>query len=209
MLPFPELDLFSGLLRAGGAAADTFRGPEVPLVVFAGPLGAGKTTLVERLLEETDRPIAVLVNDFANLNIDATRLRSRTKEVLSLSNGCICCSLAGGFVQALQSIRGFARPFAAVVVEASGVSNPQALIHVALSTGGFRLRACVLVLDATNLYACDDKTSEPLEDWLPATEDGALYQGTSEKLGTPGSTAASGCPRAALGSVRAFFALAT
>jgi G3E family GTPase len=63
----------------------------IPVTVLVGFLGSGKTTLLNHILANADRRYAVIVNDFAELGIDAKLVRYRTEELVELSNGCICC----------------------------------------------------------------------------------------------------------------------
>ena len=64
----------------------------IPILLITGFLGAGKTTLINRLLSEPQgRRLAAIVNDFGAIDIDATLLRSVSEDVISLKNGCICC----------------------------------------------------------------------------------------------------------------------
>ena len=81
--------------------------PRVPVTIITGFLGAGKTSLLNHILSgDHGRRIAVLVNDFGSVNIDADLVQNRSGEVLSLENGCICCSLSDGLlVTALRLIR--------------------------------------------------------------------------------------------------------
>ena len=66
----------------------------VPLTVIGGFLGAGKTTLLNALLAQADgRRIAVLVNDFGDLQVDAALISQRSATTIGLRNGCVCCSL--------------------------------------------------------------------------------------------------------------------
>ena len=63
----------------------------LPLTVIAGYLGAGKTTLINRLLAEPHGArLMVLVNDFGAINIDAELLESADEDTFTLSNGCVC-----------------------------------------------------------------------------------------------------------------------
>ena len=79
--------------------------PPIPVTVIGGYLGAGKTTLVNHLLRNANGlRIAVLVNDFGALQIDADLIEAADGDTISLANGCICCSLAGGLVEAMLGI---------------------------------------------------------------------------------------------------------
>jgi G3E family GTPase len=97
----------------------------LPFTVIGGYLGAGKTTLLNHLLTNAaGLRIAVLVNDFGSVNIDADLIRSHDGETISLANGCLCCSLVNGFARAIGEIRARADAFDHMVVEASGVADP-------------------------------------------------------------------------------------
>ncbi len=95
------------------------------MTIITGFLGAGKTSLLNHVLSgDHGRRIAVLVNDFGSVNIDADLVQNRSGEVLSLENGCICCSLSDGLlVTALRLIRQDEPP-EHIVIETSGVADP-------------------------------------------------------------------------------------
>jgi G3E family GTPase len=123
-------------------------GDTIPLTVIGGFLGAGKTTLVNQLLRDVgDRRMAVLVNDFGEINIDAELVESREGEMVSLTNGCICCGIGADFVVALAGLRDLPQPPEQVLVEASGVADPGALA-VYGDVPGFRQDAAIVVADA-------------------------------------------------------------
>ena len=124
----------------------------VPLTVIGGFLGAGKTTLLNALLAQADgRRIAVLVNDFGDLQIDAALIARSSAATIALRNGCVCCSLAGGLVNALsESLAIDPRPDH-VVVEASGVSDPRRIAQVARSGAGFSPEATLVVVAADQI----------------------------------------------------------
>ena len=74
---------------------------------------------------------AVLINDFGELNIDERLVTRHNGETISLANGCMCCSMAGGFISALSTVMDRAEEFDQLVVEASGVSNPRRIMDIA------------------------------------------------------------------------------
>ena len=128
----------------------------IALTVIGGFLGAGKTTLLNGLLREAgDRRLAVLVNDFGAINIDAELIQSRAGDMVSLTNGCICCGISGDFIGELALLRDRADPPQHVVVEASGVADPGA-IAVLGDMPGYRRDAAVIVADASSVRARAD-----------------------------------------------------
>jgi G3E family GTPase len=97
----------------------------IPYTIIGGYLGAGKTTLLNHLLRNGEGlRLAVLVNDFGDINIDADLVINNDGETINLASGCICCSLADGFMQALARLRDHADRIDHIIVEASGVSDP-------------------------------------------------------------------------------------
>jgi G3E family GTPase len=125
----------------------------IDLTVIGGFLGAGKTTLLNRLLRDAgDRRLAVLVNDFGAINIDAELVAARDGAMVRLENGCICCSVGGDFIGALALLRDRDDPPEHVVVEASGVADPGA-IAVLGDMPGYRRDAAVVVADAETVRA--------------------------------------------------------
>lgn len=74
----------------------------LPLLVIGGYLGSGKTTLIRSLLRRNGgRRLLVLVNDFGAINIDAELIASSEGDTISLSNGCVCCSMSGDLYYAI------------------------------------------------------------------------------------------------------------
>jgi G3E family GTPase len=97
----------------------------IPLTVIGGYLGAGKTTLLNGLLRNADgRRIGVIVNDFGSLAIDADLLSGSTEDVISLPNGCVCCTIGSGLHEALTALSELPDRLDHVVIEASGVADP-------------------------------------------------------------------------------------
>jgi cobalamin biosynthesis protein CobW len=119
-------------------------------VVVTGFLGAGKSTLLRRLMRGWhDRRIAFIVNDLAEMDVDGRVLEAEQGEnttVTRLSSGCICCTLRGEFETTVQQLIETHQPDA-LVVESSGVTNPQAVLH-GLNHPRLRLDSVITVVDA-------------------------------------------------------------
>ena len=129
-----------------------YRPSPVPLTVIGGFLGAGKTTLLNALLAQADgRRIAVLVNDFGDLQVDAALISQRSATTIGLRNGCVCCSLAGGLINALSEALALDPRPDHVVVEASGISDPRRIAQVARVGAGFSPEATLVVVAADQI----------------------------------------------------------
>lgn len=124
---------------------------EIPFSVLGGFLGAGKTTLLNHLLRHPgDERIAVLVNDFGEVGIDADLVQARDGDTVQLTNGCICCGLATGFAEALPTLLERHPPVDRVIVEASGVADPRQVAQYG-TLPGFRLDGVIGVADAERI----------------------------------------------------------
>ncbi|WGR99983.1 GTP-binding protein [Bradyrhizobium sp. ISRA443] len=125
----------------------------VPILLVAGFLGAGKTTVVNHLLAHAEgRRIAAVVNDFGAINIDAELVAGASDGVVSLSNGCICCSLEGDLIRTLATLlRRDPRP-EFIVIETSGVADPSDVVRNLMDPVIWReapLETVLCVVDAT------------------------------------------------------------
>jgi G3E family GTPase len=125
----------------------------VPILLVAGFLGAGKTTVVNHLLAHAEgRRIAAVVNDFGAINIDAELIAGATDGVVSLANGCICCTLEGDLLRTLATLlRRDPRP-EVIVIETSGIADPADIVRNLMDPVIFReapLETVLCVVDAT------------------------------------------------------------
>ncbi|TGD99438.1 CobW family GTP-binding protein [Methylobacterium nonmethylotrophicum] len=127
----------------------------VPVVLVAGFLGAGKTTLVNALLRDPGgRRIAALVNDFGAIDVDADLLGLSNDGVVSLRNGCICCSLQGDLMRSLTRLLRRDPAPDAIVIETSGAADPAEIVRQLLDPVIFAatpLETVVTVVDARHL----------------------------------------------------------
>jgi cobalamin biosynthesis protein CobW len=121
----------------------------VPVTVLTGFLGAGKTTLLRSLLTQADgRRIAVIVNEFGDAGFDGGLVEECAAkacapgDIVELTNGCICCTVADDFVPTMDKLLSRDRPLDAIVIETSGLALPQPLLK-AFAWPDVRTRATV------------------------------------------------------------------
>ena len=109
---------------------------KIPATVVTGFLGAGKTTLIRHLLENSgSKRIALIINEFGDLGVDGSILEGcgasgcDDGRIVELSNGCICCAVADEFAPAIQSLLTLSEPPDHIVIETSGLALPQPLVR--------------------------------------------------------------------------------
>ena len=138
-------------------------GGKLPASIITGFLGAGKTTLIRRLLEGAEgRRLAILVNEFGTLGIDGELLKDCGIEgcaedtLIELTNGCICCTVAEDFLPSMERLLNLPHPPEHILIETSGLALPKPLIK-AFQWPSIRPRVTVdgviTVLDAEALAA--------------------------------------------------------
>ena len=149
----------------------------IPFTVLGGFLGAGKTTLLNRwLAQAAQQPqaprIAVLVNDFGAIHIDAALVQQAGSDAIALSNGCVCCAIGDDLSAALATVLRAVPRFDAVVVEASGVSDPWRIAQIGRADPGLMLDGVVVMVDAGAAlgHARDPILSDTLERQLRAAD---------------------------------------
>ena len=108
---------------------------KLPATVITGFLGAGKTSMIRHLLETANgKRLALIINEFGDLGVDGEILKScgiegcAEDDVVELTNGCICCTVADDFVPVMEALLNRDRPPDHIVIETSGLALPKPLI---------------------------------------------------------------------------------
>ncbi|MET7437621.1 GTP-binding protein, partial [Streptomyces sp. NPDC005568] len=139
--------------------------PQIPVVVLAGFLGSGKTTLLNHLLHHSGGSrIGAIVNDFGAIDIDAMAVAGALGDsTVALGNGCLCCAVDAGELD--DYLERLARPSAGIdviVIEASGLAEPQELVRMVLASENPRVvyGGLVEVVDAAEFDATRERHPE-------------------------------------------------
>jgi cobalamin biosynthesis protein CobW len=136
---------------------------KIPTTIVTGFLGAGKTTLIRNLLRNAGGlRLAVIVNEFGDIGVDAEILRGcgietcGDDDIIELANGCICCTVADDFLPTLQALIDRPNPPEHILIETSGLALPKPLIK-AFTWPQVRTRVTVdgvvAVIDAAAVHA--------------------------------------------------------
>ena len=156
------------------AGATRPQGPAepIPLCVLTGFLGAGKTSLLNRLLhDEAFAGTAVIINEFGEIGLDHLLVKSIDDNMILLQSGCLCCTLRGDLVNALE---GLLRDldngrvsFRRVMLETTGLADPAPVLQTAMAhpylVMRLRLDGVITVVDAINGGATLDEHIESLK----------------------------------------------
>jgi cobalamin biosynthesis protein CobW len=109
---------------------------KIPATIITGFLGAGKTTLIRYMLQNAQgRRIALIINEFGDLGVDGDILKGcgdetcREEDVMELSNGCICCTVADDFIPTMEKLLAREDRPDHIVIETSGLALPQPLVR--------------------------------------------------------------------------------
>ena len=125
----------------------------IPLTILGGYLGTGKTTLLNRLLADPQgERLALIINDFGAINIDAALIESQADDQINLTNGCVCCGMSAGFDEALAELLAHEPLPDRIIVEASGVADVVSLAQYGYH-GGLRLDGVIVLADAETVRA--------------------------------------------------------
>ncbi|MFD5187937.1 CobW family GTP-binding protein [Streptomyces sp. NPDC058357] len=140
------------------------RKQQIPVVVLAGFLGSGKTTLLNHLLRNrAGNRIGVIVNDFGSIEIDAMTVSGQVGSTVSLGNGCLCCAVDASELDTfLETLTGPAARLDVIVIEASGLAEPQELVRMLLASENPHIvyGGLVEVVDAAEFDATRERHPE-------------------------------------------------
>ncbi len=128
-----------------------------PVTILTGFLGAGKTTLLNRILNGSHGlRVAVLVNDFGSINIDAELIVDVEDNAISLSNGCVCCNIRDDLIETVEMVINRPEQPEYILLEASGVADPSGIaltFAIPKFRDRIRLDSIISIVDAEQVFA--------------------------------------------------------
>lgn len=137
----------------------------IPVIALTGYLGAGKTSLLNHVLQAPGARVGVIINDFGDVNVDAALVTGQVDEPVSITGGCVCCLPdEGGLDDALEKLTNPRLALDVIIVEASGLADPISVSRLIRFSGVERVRpgGVVDVIDAATHFDMVDRGGVPL-----------------------------------------------
>ncbi|MBL1435029.1 MAG: GTP-binding protein [Rhodobacteraceae bacterium] len=128
----------------------------IPVTIITGYLGAGKTTLINRILQDNaSAGFAIIVNEFGDIGIDGDLIDTGAEELIELSNGCVCCVVRGDLIRTLRTLLNREKPLKHIIIETTGLANPSPVIqtfHIdQILQAKCRLDSVITLVDAIHM----------------------------------------------------------
>ncbi len=152
---------------------DPRRPPIFPLTILTGFLGAGKTSLLNRLLKAPELADAlVLINEFGEVGLDHLFVEKVDGNLIVMASGCLCCTIRGDLVATLEDLlrrrdNNRIAPFNRIIIETTGLADPAPILHTIMYHPYFMLRlrldGVISLVDAVNGAATLDKHKEAVK----------------------------------------------
>lgn len=132
---------------------------KTPVTIITGFLGSGKTTLVNYILkEQTEWKICVIENEFGEVSIDDSLVEENMaarEDIITMDNGCVCCSVRGDLVRALGTLVSRRKEFQAIILETTGLADPSPIVFTfnsnAVIQDNYRIDSIVCLVDAKHV----------------------------------------------------------
>jgi G3E family GTPase len=139
-----------------------------PVTVLTGFLGAGKTTLMNRVLtEQHGQRLAVIENEFGEIGIDHELVINADEEIFEMNNGCICCTVRGDLIRILGSLMKRRDQFDHILIETTGLADPGPVVQTFFVDDDMKekliVNAVVTVVDAKHIWQHIDDADEAKE----------------------------------------------
>ncbi len=131
---------------------------QIPTTVFSGFLGSGKTTIISHLIDELqsiDKQVIYIKNEIGSENIDGALMQGKNVQTKELLNGCICCTLVGPFINAIDEIVTKFQPDR-IIIEASGAADPAAIALMIDANPKLKRDGVIAIIDVVNFEGYKD-----------------------------------------------------
>lgn len=131
---------------------------KVPTTIVSGFLGSGKTTIISGLIDELQKrneQVVYIKNEIGDENVDAKLMEGKHIATKQLLNGCICCTLTGPFISAIEEVLASLRPDR-IIIEASGVADPSALALMVSAQPGLHRDGVLTIIDVVHFEGYKD-----------------------------------------------------